>query len=96
MPAFPGGDAGLVKFIGENLKYPEESRIENKEGKVIVKFRVTRDGSVDNVIIDKGADPLLDQEAVRVVNSLPHFKPGKMKGKPVNVWYSIPIAFSLH
>jgi TonB family protein len=95
MPEFPGGDSGLLKFISENLNYPEESKIENKEGKAIVKFRVSRDGSVDNVIIVHGVDPLLDQEAVRVINLLPHFKPGKMKGKPVNVWYTIPINFSL-
>jgi TonB family protein len=95
MPVYPGGDEALVKFISENVKYPEEAKTKNIMGRVIVRFCVTWDGKVDRVQVLRGVDPSLDGEAVRVIKLLSGWKPGMQGGKPVNVWYSIPVTFSL-
>jgi periplasmic protein TonB len=95
MPSFPGGDAELLKFIGEHTQYPEVAKENNIQGKVIVRFCVTKLGGVSQVSVLKGVDPELDKEAMRVVTTLPPFKPGKQGGKPVPVWYMVPIAFTL-
>jgi periplasmic protein TonB len=95
MPSFPGGDAELLKFISENLQYPEIAKENNIQGKVIMRFCVTYKGTVDQVSVARGVDPSLDEEAIRVVKMLPLFKPGKQGGKPVNVWFSLPISFQL-
>jgi protein TonB len=95
MPSFPGGDAELLKFIGEHTQYPEVAKENNIQGKVIVRFCVTAKGGVSQVSVLKGVDPELDKEAMRVVTTLPPFKPGKQGGKPVPVWYMVPIAFTL-
>jgi len=95
MPSFPGGDVELLKFISENLQYPEIAKENNIQGKVIMRFCVTYKGTVDQVSVARGVDPSLDEEAIRVVKMLPLFKPGKQGGKPVNVWYSLPISFQL-
>ena len=85
MPMFPGGDAALLKYIGENTVYPEVAKENNIQGRVIVRFCVTAKGGVSQVSVLKGVDPELDAEAIRVVNTLPPFKPGKQGGKPVPV-----------
>jgi protein TonB len=95
MPMFPGGDVELLKYIAEHTQYPEIAKENNIQGKVIVRFCVTSKGGVNQVSILKGVDPELDKEAIRVVNTLPTFKPGKQGGKPVPVWYMVPIAFTL-
>jgi periplasmic protein TonB len=95
MPMFPGGDAELLKYIGENTIYPEVAKENNIQGRVIVRFCVTAKGGVSQVSVLKGVDPELDKEAIRVVNTLPPFKPGKQGGKPVPVWYMVPITFTL-
>jgi protein TonB len=95
MPMFPGGEAALLAFIGANTQYPEVAKENNIQGKVIVRFCVTSKGGVDKVSILKGVDPELDAEAIRVVGTLPAFKPGKQGGKPVPVWYMVPINFTL-
>jgi periplasmic protein TonB len=95
MPMFPGGDAALLKYIAEHTQYPEIAKENNIQGKVIVRFCVTPKGGVSQVSVLKGVDPELDKEAIRVVNTLPAFKPGKQGGKPVPVWYMVPIAFTL-
>jgi protein TonB len=95
MPMFPGGDAELLKYIGEHTNYPEVAKENNIQGRVIVRFCVTAKGGVSQVSILKGVDPELDAEAIRVVNTLPAFKPGKQGGKPVPVWYMVPITFTL-
>jgi protein TonB len=95
MPLFPGGDAELLKYIAENTKYPETAKAAKAEGRVIVRFIVTKEGNADGVSILKGVDPLLDEEAVRVVSSLKGFEPGRQGGMPVNVWYMVPINFFL-
>jgi protein TonB len=95
MPMFPGGDAELLKYIALNTQYPEVAKENNIQGRVIVRFCVTSKGGVSQVSILKGVDPELDKEAIRVVNTLPTFKPGKQGGKPVPVWYMVPITFTL-
>jgi periplasmic protein TonB len=95
MPMFPGGDSTLLQYIAQNTRYPEAAKTKKTEGKVIVRFCVTKAGGIDRVSVIKGVSPELDAEAARVVNSLPPFKPGKQGGKPVNVWYMVPINFAL-
>ncbi len=95
MPSFPGGDAELLKYIGEHTVYPEVAKENNIQGRVIVRFCVTAKGGVSQVSILKGVDPELDAEAIRVVNTLPAFRPGKQGGIPVPVWYMVPITFTL-
>jgi protein TonB len=95
MPMYPGGDTELLKYIAEHTNYPEVAKENNIQGRVIVRFCVTSKGGVSQVSILKGVDPELDAEAIRVVNTLPTFKPGKQGGKPVPVWYMVPITFTL-
>ncbi|OFY60261.1 MAG: hypothetical protein A2Y71_04640 [Bacteroidetes bacterium RBG_13_42_15] len=95
MPMFPGGEPALLAYIAEHTQYPEVAKENNIQGKVIVRFCVTSKGGVDKVSILKSVDPELDAEAIRVVQSLPAFKPGKQGGKPVPVWYMVPINFTL-
>ncbi len=95
MPMFPGGEVELLKYIMEHTQYPEVAKENNIQGKVIVRFCVTAKGGVDKVEILKGVDPELDKEAIRVVKTLPAFKPGKQGGKPVPVWYMVPINYTL-
>ncbi len=93
MPEPAGGLAGLYKYIADNIHYPQVAQENNIQGKVIVKFCVTAKGGIDQVSVLRGIDPELDAEAVRVVKTLPRFKPGKQGGKAVPVWFAFPIAF---
>jgi len=95
MPSFPGGDAELFNFIYSNINYPEIAKENNIQGRVTLRFCVTYKGTVDQVSVVRGVDPSLDEEAIRVIKMLPLWKPGKQGGKPVNVWYSVPIKFEL-
>lgn len=95
MPVFPGGMSALMKYIGENIKYPEEAKKKNMQGRVYVAFIVNQDGSISDTRIIRGASPLLDAEALRVIGSMPKWKPGMQKGKAVRVQYSVPVVFSL-
>jgi len=95
MPEFPGGEAALRKFIANAIKYPQIAQENGIQGRVYVQFVVERDGSVSNATIARGVDPSLDREALRVVNSLPKWKPGMQRGKPVKVSYTVPINFVL-
>jgi periplasmic protein TonB len=95
MPAYPGGDAVLLKYIAENTQYPKEAKTNGTEGKVIVKFCVTSKGNVTNLEVLKSVSPEIDAEALRVVSTLAKFEPGKVGGRPVSVWYMVPITFSL-
>jgi periplasmic protein TonB len=96
MPEFPGGDLGLMKYIQKNVKYPPIAKEYNITGKVYVSFIVDKSGSVTNAKIVRGVDKNLDTEALRVVKSLPKYKPGKQRGKPVRVMFTIPINFTLN
>ena len=84
-----------MKHIAENTSYPEAAKINNIQGRVIIRFCVTATGGVSQISILKGVDPELNAEAVRVVKTLSGFKPGKQGGKPVPVWYMVPITFTL-
>jgi periplasmic protein TonB len=95
MPEFPGGPAALLKYVGENLNYPADAQNNNIQGKVILKFVVKSDGSVDRIEILRGIDPLLDNEAIRVVKTLPRFKPGRQGGVAVPVWFMLPVTFKI-
>lgn len=96
MPQPQGGASGLLKYIADNLKYPQIAQENNIQGKVIVRFCVTSKGGVDQVTILKSVDPALDTEAIRVVKTIPTFKPGKQGGKPVPVWFTVPIVFQIN
>ena len=95
MPEFPGGQMALRRYIAEHIQYPVLARENDIEGVVTVQFVVGKKGEVSNVFVIRGVDPLLDSEAVRVVKSLPRFKPGMQQGRPVKVWFTLPIVFKL-
>ena len=96
MPQFPdGGMAGLMKYLANNLRYPESARKAGTQGRVTVQFVVAKDGSIGNVSILRGVDPALDKEAIRVISAMPKWKPGLQKGKTVNVQFTVPVMFHL-
>ena len=95
MPAFPGGDAELMKYLSTHINYPPMAMENNVQCRVIVQFVVTKTGKVGEVKVVRGVDRDLDNEAVRVVKSLPDFIPGRMNGQAVNVWYTLPVTFKL-
>lgn len=95
MPEFPGGELALRNYIANAVKYPVIAQENGIQGKVYVTFVVSKNGSVTKAAIARGVDPSLDKEAIRVVNSLPKWKPGKQRGKTVNVSYTVPINFVL-
>jgi protein TonB len=94
-PQFPGGDKELMRFLQQNIHYPEKERANDVEGKVVVRFVVNEDGSVTGVSVIKAVSTGLDNEAVRVVKKLPNFTPGKQQGKKVKVYFNLPIVFKL-
>lgn len=94
-PVFPGGDAALMKYLNDNIRYPQLAIENNIQGRVVVQFVVQKDGSIGQVKVARSKDPDLDKEAVRVVKSLPRFQPGKQNGNPVNVWFTLPVTFKL-
>lgn len=95
MPQYPGGDAELMRFIGGNLKYPTIAIENGIEGRVVIRFVVTVDGSISDVQIVKKLDPSCDKEAVRVVKMMPKWVPGKQNGRNVPVYYTLPVLFKL-
>ncbi len=95
MPVFPGGELGLMKYISDHVDYPTAAREQGIEGKVYVRFCVTKFGTVDRVSIARSADPILDKEALKVVSKLPKWQPGENGGRKVSVWYTVPINFVL-
>lgn len=92
---FPGGMAGLMKYLASQIKYPEEAKEKNEEGRVVVKFIVEANGSVRDAKVIKGVSPSLDAEAVRVVSTMPDWQPAKINGKPVSSYFNIPVSFKL-
>ena len=95
MPHFPGGDAALMQFLRENIKYPETAEKNGIQGRVICTFVVENDGSVSDVQILRSVDDALDKEAVRVIQAMPTWVPGKQNGEPVFVKFTLPITFKL-
>ena len=94
-PMFPGGMEEMMKFLQQNIKYPIEAQEQGKQGRVIVQFVVNKDGSISNDSVIRSVDPLLDAEALRVVRSMPNWKPGKQRGKEVRVRFTLPVSFRL-
>lgn len=92
---FPGGDAAMYQFLARNIRYPEEAAKKDIQGRVIVQFKVQKDGSITDAKVARGVDPLLDAEAVRVIESMPKFVPATQDGEPVAVWQTMPISFKL-
>jgi TonB family protein len=95
MPEFPGGAEGMMKFLTSTVKYPAVSQKNGVQGRVVVKFVVEKDGSVSSARVVKSVNEELDAEALRVVNAMPAWTPGKQNGRIVRVYYTIPIAFRL-
>ena len=96
MPEFPGGQQALFKYLSENVKYPVIAQENGIQGRVICQFVVNRDGSIVDVeVVRSGGDASLDKEAVRVIKTMPKWKPGKQRGKPVRVKYTVPVNFKL-
>ena len=95
MPEFPGGDKGLYQFIADNIKYPAEAKEMGIKGRVFVNFIVEPDGSVSDIRVLRGIGGGCDEEAVRVVESMPKFKPGMQDGEAVRVSYTVPVFFRL-
>ena len=95
MPVFPGGEQAMMKFVAENINYPQEAKDKEIAGRVFVSFVVEKDGSVDEVKVMRGIGGGCDEEVVRVVKAMPKWKPGKQDGKPVRVNYMMPFNFKL-
>ena len=95
MPQFPGGEAALMKYIKSHIQYPAEALKNRTEGRVIVQFVVDNTGKIGEVKVVRSVDKDLDKEAVRLIKSLPKFTPGRMNGKAVSVWYTLPVTFTL-
>jgi TonB family protein len=95
MPQFPGGVSALLEFLSTNVRYPKDAYEACVQGRVIVTFVVEKDGSISEAKVVKPVYPSLDEEALRVVNGMPNWEPGKVAGEPVRVKYTIPIAFKL-
>lgn len=95
MPTFPGGDAALMKYLAENIKYPVSAQKAKEQGRVVVQFIVEKDGTVTGVKTVRSVTPALDAEAVRVIKAMPKWTPGKQGGQPVRVNYNVPVSFRL-
>ena len=95
MPEFPGGVMEMMKFLQMNIQYPPMAAANKIDGRVVVQFIVDKTGKVGDVKVVRSVNDELDAEAVRVVKSMPDFTPGRQDGKPVSVWYTLPISFKL-
>ena len=95
MPEFPGGMAECLKFLAKNIKYPTIAQENGVQGRVIVQFVVNQDGSIVDPVVVRSVDPYLDKEALRVIQMMPKWKPGKQRGKAVRVKYTVPVTFKL-
>ena len=92
---FPGGKVAMSKYIMNNINYPEEAILKNETGKVYIAFVVEKDGSLSNIVVERGATRLLDYEAYRVIKSMPNWAPGEYRGKTVRSRVRLPISFTL-
>ncbi len=95
MPEFPGGNAELMNYLRENIRYPQKAMEDSIQGRVIVQFVVTKTGAISNATIIRGVSPELDAEALRVINAMPAWTPGEQRGQAVNVKFTLPIQFRL-
>ena len=95
LPEFPGGMAELMKYLQKNLRYPQICKEQGVQGRVIVQFVVNPDSTLSDFNVIKSVNPHLDKEALRVVSSMPKWKPGEQRGKPVSVRFTLPVTFRL-
>ncbi|WP_394287157.1 energy transducer TonB [Bacteroides pyogenes] len=95
MPEFPGGTSALMKYLSTHIKYPAVSQEIGAYGRVIVQFVVDRDGTITDPVVVRGVEVHLDKEAIRVISSMPKWKPGMQNGKRVRVKYTLPVLFRL-
>ncbi len=95
MPTFPGGEAEMMRFITNELKYPVVAQEQGIQGRVTIRFVVTKTGAISDVQVVRGIDPSCDKEAVRVVRAMPNWIPGKQNGLNVPVYFTLPIVFRL-
>jgi protein TonB len=95
MPAFPGGESELHRYLAENIKYPQMAKESGIQGRVFVTFVVEKNGSVTDVKVLRGIGGGCDEEAIRVVKNMPKWTPGKQRGKPVRVQFNLPVKFTL-
>lgn len=95
MPSFPGGQAALMSYLSNNIKYPQIAMENGVQGRVVCTFVVERDGSITDIRVVRGVDPSLDKEAIRVLKSMPHWIPGKQNGSAVRVKFTVPVTFKL-
>lgn len=96
MPSFPGGNQALGSYLYRNIRYPEMAATQGVQGRVIVSFIVENDGSITNASVKESVDPSLDKEALRLINKMPKWIPGKINGQNVRVCFSLPITFRLN
>ena len=96
MPSFPGGNAALMNYLSQNIKYPIIAEKNGVQGRVLVEYVVGKDGYVSDVRVAKSVDPSLDKEAIRVVKGMPKWIPGEIDGEAVTVRYTLPVTFRLN
>ncbi len=94
-PEYPGGQTAMMRFLSDNIRYPVIAQENGIQGRVICNFVVERDGSITDVQVVRGVDPSLDREAVRVIQQMPRWKPGKQRGQAVRVRFTLPVVFRL-
>jgi protein TonB len=95
MPEFIGGDEAMYDYIGSNLNYPKYARRKKMEAKVLVRFAIMQDGTTDHIEILSKTPEIFNVEVIKLIKSMPKWKPGMQEGKPVPIYYSIPISFRL-
>ena len=95
MPSFPGGEMEMMKYLSKNLKYPERAKDAEAQGTVLISFIVDKEGNISNASVKKGIGFGCEEEAIRVIQNMPVWSPGKMNGKNVNVEYVLPVRFTL-
>lgn len=95
MPQYPAGDDALFKFIRDNVRYPKKAMDDGTEGRVIVRFIVSKTGALENFEVKRSVSPEIDEEALRVIRSMPDWIPGKQNGRPVAVYMMLPVEFQI-
>ena len=95
-PSFPGGEKALMDYLYKNIKYPSVAQDNGIQGRVLIQFVVNKDGSIVDPKVLRSVDPSLDKEAMRVVTAMPKWTPGKQRGKPVRVRFTLPVTFRLN
>ncbi len=96
MPSFPGGESALLQYVIDHVRYPEDALMNRIQGTVILRFVVSSTGDIKDVELIRSVDPLLDNEAIKVIAGMPRWKPGKQDGRPVPVYFSIPVVFRIN